>query len=146
MRLQKMNFTKRLRLRVGLMAACLCMGLAILVISAMAKRFYHYDYAYLLGLGAGLAAGGAIKMQQALRVLRDPERCRVARIEEEDERNRSMEMRSSHATFYIGMVALAVASVIAAFYDQKVMHTLATVLLLLVALKGVSLLTLRRLG
>lgn len=146
MRIGKMDFAKRLRLRAGCAVACLCIGLGVIIVSVVANGFDPYRHAFLLGLGTGLTGAGAVKLRQTLHVLRDPGKSRATRIEEEDERNRSIEMRSSQITFYIGAIALSIASVITAFYDQKVMHTLSIVLLLLLALKGISLLVLRRLG
>lgn len=145
MRAGKMEFGKRMRLRVSWSVACMATGLALLIGGMAARRLDDLGGGFLAGAGTGLLAGGAVLLVKTLRTLRDPERRRLARIEEEDERNLSIDMRSSQWTLFLGILGLAVAASVAAFFNRDAMRVLSAVLLLLVAVKFISLLVLRRL-
>ncbi|ADU25764.1 DUF2178 domain-containing protein [Ethanoligenens harbinense] len=146
MRIGKMEFNKRMHLRVNWSAACVAAGLALLIGSMAAGHLDDLGGSFLAGAGAGLLAAGVVLLVKTLHTLRDPEKQRVARIEEEDERNLLIDMRSSQWTLFVGILVLAVAAGVTAFFNRDMMHALSAVLLLLIAVKWISMVVLRRWG
>ena len=134
-----MSFEKRVRLRLALSLLILIAGLSLIVLAVIGSaRFSSFSDGYFSGLGFGLAAGGMVVAIKNNAVLRNKEKLRAKRIEEEDERNNLINLTSSHIAFSAVLLLLFAGSIYFAFMDSHMENIFAAAVLLSIAVKFIS--------
>jgi hypothetical protein len=134
-----MEFEKRLRLRMVFLMLIIAGGVVSIAVGLLLTgKIGDFSSGYFCGMGFGLTAAGAVLAVRTAGTLKNREKLRAKRIMEEDERNTLLNLTSSHLTYLIVMTALFLGTIYYAFNDEKILHVLAGVVILIFAVKIIS--------
>lgn len=140
-----MSYEKRLRFRILFLALTILGGaIAMAVGLLVSDRISEFSSGYLSGLGAGLIAGSLVILIRTLSLLKNELKRRAKRIDEEDERNHILNITSSHIAFTAMQVVLFLATIICAFYNEKLLNLFVSIILLSALVKIVTYAILRK--
>jgi len=128
-----------------IMKLLLCILFVILGATAFSIGMYikiklnqeDFTTGYLTGTGTGLFFVGVVMFIQKLMLLKNKQKLKAHKIENEDERNLALTYKSSHYSLVITTMLLYVSSFYFAFFNESQLSVISTVICILVFVKFV---------
>ena len=119
------NFKKKLKTRmiIGSVYCCLVPLLAIVLHFSVGETL---SSGFTLGMATGIAAVVIFFVIQYAHALRSEEKIRKLYIAETDERNQYIQNRCACSSILIILAAIALATLVASYFDRTVFYTLLT--------------------
>lgn len=118
-------------------------GLAIFVFFLIEKlrgthTFTDYQQVFCSGAAAGLIGAAVSDFKRILRLIKNPTEQKKAEIEDSDERNRFIELKSAHISSRVFFYLLYAALFASVFFDKTVHNVLLSVFVVYGAIRIVS--------
>ena len=129
------SFRKKVKLRIWLSFLIALLGFATIGIFVLAnivdfasigktEHMRGFLDGFYTGMGGGLIGAGIVTAVKNIRLLKNPEKFKIAEIAESDERERFIIHKTFTAAAFITFVLLLVSTIIAGLYNPTVFVTL----------------------
>jgi len=131
-----MKYEIKLRFRMIFMLFAIVGGVvSILVGLLQINSIGDFSRGYFFGIGTGLIVGGTILAIKTARILKNENKFRIKKIEEEDERNNFLNLSSSHIAFLVTIVLLFIGTIYYAFKNEDTVNILSDIIMIMIAVK-----------
>lgn len=125
-----MNFAVKLKKRLVKYGGILALGIVAFSVGIVLKdapATDSFSSGYLTGTGGGLIGVSVAMLLKTRAALKNEEKLRAMRIEEEDERNLQLAYKSGYTSMAVTVVCLYIASFWFAFHDAAMLKVLTTI-------------------
>jgi hypothetical protein len=129
-----MDFEKKLKMRIVKMVLILVIGIAALTVGTIIKLSAGLDdfsAGYLTGTGGGLIVISIVLIARNAIALKNKDKQKLMRIEEQDERNLYLAYKSGYYSMITTAVIVYTASFYLAFTDPQTLRIMTSIISLL---------------
>jgi hypothetical protein len=138
-------FEKKVKLYIILGVFLLALGVPIVLLTFAFQNYFINDfiYGFYFGTGGGLAVVGLAIAIYYFRLPLNQEKYKKQEVENSDERNRFIVTKSGHISFFLTMLILYIAAIIAGFFSLAVFFALLGVLVIMLITLAITLLIMK---
>ena len=133
-----MDYMKKFKLKIVFSVLFLLLGICAFSIGlylSFQTDTNAFASGYLCGTGAGLIGAGIVITAKKLLLLNNKEKLKEDKIKNEDERNLLLSYKASHYSLILTSVGLYSASFYFAFTNDVILHTITTIICILISVR-----------